>query len=332
MNKQILLKSRPVGMVGKEHFETVDALLPKRLNEGELLLKARFISVDPYMRGRMNDVKSYVAPFEVGKPIVGGVVAEVVESNHIDFLPGDMVLGNLTWTELQVVNGALVKKLQKDLAPLSCYLGILGMPGLTAYFGLLHIGEPKAGETVVVSGAAGAVGSVVGQIAKIKGCRVVGIAGSDDKNAYLKNDLHFDEVINYRTTKDMSAAIATACPDGVDIYYDNVGGDISDAVLQHINKYARIIICGQISMYNSTQASVGIRPQVALIKNSAFMKGFVVSDFAEYFPEGIKQLAVWLSSGQLKHQETVMKGFDALPDAFIGLFRGDNIGKLLVEI
>lgn len=332
MNKQIIFKSRPSGMVGKENFETVDALLPTTLNEGELLVKALYISVDPYMRGRMNDTKSYIEPYEVGKPLTGGVVAEVVESKHADFLPGDFVLGNLTWTEKQVVDGAAVTKLMKDLVPLSYYLGILGMPGLTAYFGLLHIGEPKAGETVVISGAAGAVGTVVGQIAKIKGCRVVGIAGSDGKNAYLKNKFHFDETINYQNTTDLSAAIAKACPNGVDIYYDNVGGAISDAVLQHINKFARIIICGQISMYNSTETPVGPRPQVALVKNSAFMKGFVVSDFSKHFPEGVSQLTAWLTAGKLQYQETVMKGFDALPDAFIGLFRGDNTGKLLVEV
>jgi hypothetical protein len=332
VNKQILLKSRPAGMVSKEHFETVETSLPVSLNEGELLVKALFVSVDPYMRGRMSASKSYVQPYEVGKPISGGVVAEVMGSKHTDFRSGDVVLGNLTWTEQQVVNGSVVTKLQQGLAPLSYYLGILGMPGLTAYFGLLHIGEPKLGETVVVSGAAGAVGVVVGQIAKIKGCRVVGIAGSDSKVSYLKNELHFDEVINYHTATDMSAAIAKACPDGVDVYYDNVGGEISDAVLQYINKFARIIVCGQISMYNSTEIPTGPRPQIALIKNSAFMKGFIVSDFSEHFPEGVKQLATWIGEGKLEYQETIMKGFDALPDAFIGLFRGDNTGKLLVEI
>lgn len=331
MNKQILFKSRPVGMVTREHFETTEASLPTSLNEGELLLKALYVSVDPYMRGRMSASKSYVEPYEVGKPISGGVVAKVLESKHADFKSGDVVLGNLAWAEQQVVNGSTVTKLQQGLAPLSYYLGILGMPGLTAYCGLTYIGEPKAGETVVISGAAGAVGVVVGQIAKIKGCRVVGIAGTDSKAAYLKDALHFDEVINYHT-EDISAEIAKACPNGVDIYYDNVGGEISDAVLQHINKYARIIICGQISMYNSTEAPIGPRPQVALVKNSALMKGFIVSDFSEHFPEAVKQLTKWISGGKLQYQETIMKGFDALPDAFIGLFSGENTGKLLVEI
>lgn len=331
MNKQILFKSRPIGMVTKEHFETIEASLPTSLNEGEVLLKALYVSVDPYMRGRMSASKSYVEPYEVGKPISSGVVAKVLESKHADFKSGDVVLGNLAWAEQQIVDGSAVTKLQQGLAPLSYYLGILGMPGLTAYCGLTYIGEPKSGETVVISGAAGAVGVVVGQIAKIKGCRVVGIAGTDSKAAYLKDELYFDEVINYHT-EDISAEIAKACPDGVDIYYDNVGGEISDAVLQHINKFARIIVCGQISMYNSTEAPVGPRPQVALVKNSALMKGFIVSDFSEHFPEAVKQLTEWIDGGKLQYQETIMKGFDALPDAFIGLFSGENTGKLLVEI
>ena len=230
------------------------------------------------------------------------------------------------------MNAKHVNKIDKKIAPLSYYLGILGMPGLTAYFGLLDIGKPVAGETVVVSGAAGAVGMVVSQIARIKGCRIIGIAGSDYKNTYLKNALKLDEVINYHTEKDMEAAIARACPDGVDVYFDNVGGSISDAVIANINKDARIILCGQISLYNSVEEPVGPRLQPALLKKSALMQGFIVSNYASRFSEGMQQLAQWLGEGKLTYQETIIQGFETLPETFIGLFQGKNTGKLLVEI
>jgi NADPH-dependent curcumin reductase CurA len=329
MNRQIILKSRPTGMPAAINFELSEvlALTPK---EGELLVKALYISVDPYMRSRMSDAKSYVPSFEVGKPLDGGVVAEVIESRHPDFVAGDAVLGHLQWQEIQTVNAQHVNKLDKA-APLSYYLGILGMPGLTAYFGMNEIGKPVAGETVVVSGAAGAVGIVVCQIARIKGCRVVGIAGSDDKIAYLKDVLKVDEVINYQTEKDMKAAVERTCPDGVDVYYDNVGGPISDAVFSNINKFARIILCGQISMYNNTEMPVGPRPQPLMVKRSALMQGFIVSNYAARFGEGIHQLSQWLGEGKLIYKETVVQGFETLPDTFIGLFHGKNTGKLLVQ-
>jgi NADPH-dependent curcumin reductase CurA len=330
MNKQILLKSRPIGKPTIENFEIVDALVPLA-NDGELLVKAKYVSVDPYMRGRMSDAKSYVPPFEVGKAIEGGVVAEVIESHHANFKKGDMVVAPLQWQETQAIAANKVTKLDKKTAPLSYYLGILGMPGLTAYFGLLEIGKPVAGETVVVSGAAGAVGVVVGQIARIKGCHVIGIAGSDEKATYLINKLKFDDVINYHTTKNMEEAIAKYCPNGVDIYFDNVGGEISDAVIAHINKGARIILCGQISLYNDTEIPIGPRPQTTLLKKSALMQGFIVSNYASRFPEGIRQLSHWLGKDKLSYQETIIKGFEKLPEAFIGLFEGKNTGKLLVE-
>jgi len=330
MNRQIILKSRPVGMPTESNFEITETLIPT-LNEGELLVKALYISVDPYMRSRMSDAKSYVPSFEVGKPMDGGVVAEVIESNHPDFNAGDAVLGHLQWQEIQTINAQHVNKLDKAV-PLSYYLGILGMPGLTAYFGLNEIGKPVAGETIVVSGAAGAVGMVVCQIARLKGCRVVGIAGSDEKNEYLKNVLKVDEVINYRTEKNIKKAIAHTCPDGVDIYYDNVGGEISDAVFANINKFARIILCGQISMYNNTEIPVGPRPQPLMVKKSALMQGFIVSNYSARFGEGVKQLAQWLGEGKLTCQETIVKGFENIPETFIGLFHGKNTGKMLVEV
>jgi NADPH-dependent curcumin reductase CurA len=311
------------------NFELSEATTPSP-QEGELLVRTLYISVDPYMRSRMSDAKSYVPSFEIDKPMDGGVVAEVVESRHPDFVAGDAVLGHLQWKEIQTVNAQQVSKLDKS-APLSYFLGILGMPGLTAYFGLTEIGKPVAGETVVVSGAAGAVGMVACQIARIKGCRVVGISGSDDKNAYLKDVLKVDELINYHTEKDMKAAIARTCPDGVDVYYDNVGGEISDAVFANINKFARIILCGQISLYNNIEVPVGPRPQPQMVKKSALMQGFIVSNYSARFGEGIHQLAQWLGEGKLTYKETIVEGFEKLPETFIGLFQGKNTGKLLVK-
>ncbi len=331
MNRQIVLKSRPVGTPTAPNFEMTDVSIPTIL-EGELLLKSKFASVDPYMRGRMSDAKSYVAPYEVGHPIAGGVVAEVIESKHSGFEVGDSVIGLFPWQEVFAVKASEATKIDGSLAPLSYYLGILGMPGQTAYFGLLDIGKPQKGETVVVSGAAGAVGMVVGQIAKIQGCRVVGIAGDDQKTAYLKNELGFDEVINYKTTSSIAKAVEAACPAGVDVYFDNVGGEISDAVVAQINNGARIIICGQISLYNETSQPMGPRIQATLLKRSALMQGFIVSNYAERFSEGFAKLAEWLSSGQLKYANTTYKGFEKLPEAFIALFEGKNLGKLIVEI
>lgn len=325
------MKSRPKGMPTEENFEFKEEELPE-LQEGQLLLKTLYASVDPYMRGRMSDAKSYVAPYNLNEPIAGGVVAEVVESRNDRYKAGVIVLGNLPWQTYSISNGKGLNQLDPDLAPLSYHLGILGMPGLTAYCGLLYIGEPKEGETVVVSGAAGAVGTVVGQIARLKGCRVVGIAGSDDKTAYLKNDLGFDEAINYKTTDNMQQALAAACPDGVDIYFDNVGGEISDAVYGLLNKFARIAVCGQIALYNATSVPTGPRVEPILLKKSALMKGFIVGDYAARFPEAATEMVGWLKAGKLQYEEHIVEGFDQLPQAFFGLFRGENTGKLLVKV
>jgi len=331
MNKQIVLKKRPIGVPTVSNFEVIEVSVPT-IGEGELLLKPKVVSVDPYMRGRMSDAKSYVAPFEIGKPIAGGVVAEVVESKHPDFKAGDDVIGSFPWQEVFTAKGSEASKVDGSIAPFSYYLGILGMPGLTAYFGLLDIGKPQKGETLVVSGAAGAVGIVVGQIAKIHGCRVVGIAGDQSKVDYLINDLGFDAAINYKTESNIAGALAAVCPDGVDVYFDNVGGEISDAVISQINKGARIIICGQISLYNATTQPVGPRIQPTILKRSALMQGFIVSNYASRFPEGFKALAEWVGSGQLKYTNTTYHGFEKLPEAFIALFEGKNLGKLIVEV
>jgi NADPH-dependent curcumin reductase CurA len=331
MTQQIILKSRPVGVPTPENFETRLVTIPTITN-GMIRLKAHLFSVDPYLRGRMSDAKSYVPPFTIGEPIVGGGIAQVIESQDSGFKKGDFVIGMIPWQEEMVVEASGLKVVDDKIAPLSYYLGILGMPGLTAYFGLLDIGKPKKGETVVVSGAAGAVGIAVGQIAKIQGCRVVGIAGDDSKVDYLKNKLHFDEVINYKTIPNLNQAITSACPDGVDVYFDNVGGEISDAVLMNINKHARLPICGAISLYNNNKISLGPRLQPILLTKSATMRGFIVSDFSAKFHAAMKQLAIWLKDGKLTYSETIVEGFDNIPQAFIDLFDGKNEGKMIVKI
>lgn len=329
--KSILLNSRPQGMPTQDNFKFTEEELPD-LQEGEVLLKALYVSVDPYMRGRMSDAKSYAAPYQVHEPIVGGIVAEVVESRNDQYKKGTIVEGRLPWQTYSISQGKDLNIIDPDLAPLGYYLGILGMPGLTAYFGLLRIGDPKEGETVVVSGAAGAVGTVVGQIAKIKGCRVVGVAGSDEKIKYLKEKLDFDEAINYKTTDNIAEALEAACPEGVDIYFDNVGGEISDAVYPLLNNFARIAVCGQISLYNATTQPTGPRVEPILLRTKSLMKGFIVGDYASDFGEGVKKLAAWLKEGKLQYEQTITEGFDQIPDAFLGLFKGENTGKQLVHV
>ncbi|AIZ63553.1 alcohol dehydrogenase [Hymenobacter sp. DG25B] len=328
--KTILLASRPQGAPTLANFRFEEQEIPQP-QAGQVLLKMRYASVDPYMRGRMSDAKSYVAPFEVGQPINGGVVAEVVESHNEQLPVGSIVVGNLPWQEYCVSGGQGLTRVPANQAPLSYYLGLLGMTGLTAYFGLLDICQPKPGETVVVSGAAGAVGMVVGQLAKIKGARVIGTAGSDEKVAELKK-LGFDEAINYKTTPDIAQALAAAAPRGVDCYFDNVGGAITDAVYDLLNKHARIALCGQISMYNATSVPMGPRPEPKLLKTSALLKGFIVSDYLERWPEGIQHLAEWYQQGKLQAEETITEGFDQLPAAFLGLFQGENTGKAIVKV
>ena len=331
MNKVILLNKRPVGKPALGDFKFTSELIPSP-QEGNVLLKTLYVSVDPYLRGRMNDSKSYVPSFELGKPVQSGIIAEVIVSNHPDWKEGDFGSGNLEWKEYQLSNGKGLTKLNARESELTPYLGILGMTGLTAYLGLIEIGCPKAGETLVVSGAAGAVGSVVGQIGKILGCKVVGIAGSDEKTALLRSKFKFDQVINYKTVSDMKEAIREACPNGVDIYFDNVGGEISDAVLANINKHARLPICGAISLYNETETPVGPRLQPILLTKSATMRGFIVSDFAEKFPQAIQQLTNWLNEGKLTYAETIVNGFNHIPQAFLDLFEGKNEGKMIVKI
>jgi NADPH-dependent curcumin reductase CurA len=331
MNKVLTLAKRPVGKPALSDFNFIDETKPSPA-EGEMLLEAAYVSVDPYMRGRMNDAKSYVPPFELNKPMEGAIVAKVAESKNPDFAAGDYVLGSLKWKQFQVSDGAGLRKVDAALAPLSAYLGILGMTGLTAYMGLSLIGKPQAGETLVVSGAAGAVGSVAGQIGKIKGCRVVGIAGSDEKVAQLTSKFGFDAGINYKTTDDMAAAIAEKCPEGVDVYFDNVAGEIADGVHQNMNRFGRIINCGAIANYNDTSAPTGPRVESMLIKKSVRMQGFIVFNYEDKYPEAIQQLARWLKQGSLESSETVVAGFENIPQAFLDLFAGRNNGKMVVKV
>lgn len=328
--QQIVLAPRPEGLATPANFRTEDIAVPG-LQENEVLVEGIYYSVDPYMRGRMNDAKSYISTFQVDQPISGGVVGKVIRSMDPSLKEGDLVLSRLPWRRLNVVHVRELQKINASIAPASYFLGILGMPGLTAYFGITDICKPKTGETGVISGAAGAVGIVAGQIAKIMGCRVVGIAGSAQKVEMLKTEFEFDEVINYKTSTDINADLAKACPYGVNFYFDNVGGEISDAVMSLLNYQARIAVCGQISLYNDMGVSTGPRLQPLLLSKSALMQGFMVGNYQDRFGEGFQRLSKWLKEGNLKYQETIIKGFDQLPNAFIGLFNGDNIGKMIVE-
>ncbi len=325
-----MLASRPKGLPVSENFRIED-IRPGPVKKGEVLLKSLFISVDPYLRGRMNDVKSYIPPFQIDMPIEGGAVSEVIESSNELFSKGDIVTGNLPWATYSVIAGEKIRKIDTKLAPPHYYLGILGMPGLTAYFGIMDIGKPRPGETVLISGAAGAVGVVAGQIAKLLGAKVVGIAGSDEKCRILKEKFGFDEAINYKTAKIIKKSIMAACPHGVDVYFDNVGGKITDAAILNLNFHSRIVLCGQISLYNETEMPVGPVILPRLLTRSVLLQGFIVSNYSARFGEGLAQLTKWLKEDKIKYTETVLKGFEKLPEAFLGLFSGKNMGKMIVE-
>ncbi|MBK5192534.1 MAG: NADP-dependent oxidoreductase [Flavobacteriaceae bacterium] len=331
MNKTILLKNRPKGKPTLNDFKFVEEEKPGE-KEGEILLKTKYISVDPYLRGRMRDEESYIPPFKLNEPIESGIIAEVIESRNPNFSKGDYVNGMLKWKQFQTSSGNGLNKVNKELAPLTAFLGVLGLTGITAYLGLEKIGKLKKGECLLVSAAAGAVGSVAGQIGKIKGCRVVGIAGSDEKIKRIKEKFGFDEGINYKTTDDLKKAIAEACPDGVDVYYDNVGGEIMDAAMANINKYGRLIICGAISLYNKTEIPMGPRHEGTLIKKSVLMQGFTVRDFVKDFGPAINHLSSWYKEGKLTYSETIVEGFDNVPQAFLDLFEGKNKGKMIVKV
>ena len=332
INKQVLLASRPVGIPEESNFNIVETPVPD-LDDGQFLVRLIYLSVDPYMRGRMRDAPSYAPPVPIGSVMVGGAVGEVIESRHPDYFEGDIVDGMFGWQKFAISDGTeMVRKVDPSLAPISTAVGALGMPALTAYFGLIEIAAVKSGDTVVVSGAAGAVGTIVGQIAKIKGCRVVGIAGSDEKIQYITDELGFDAAFNYKTTDDYVAKVAELCPSGVDVYFDNVGGKISDAVLLNINVGARVAVCGQISQYNRERPEMGPRLLGQLIVKQARIEGFLVFRYIDRYLEGIKQLAQWLKEGKLKYREQIAEGIENAPAAFIGMLQGSNTGKQLVKI
>ena len=329
MNRQILLKSRPVGEPKESDFALVETPIPEP-GEGEVLNRTVYLSLDPYMRGRMSDRASYAAPVELGSVMVGGGVSQVMQSNHPQFSAGDFVLGYDGWQAYGVSKGETLRKLDPKQAPISYALGITGMPGMTAYFALLDVGQPQSGETVVISAASGAVGSVAGQIAKIKGCRVVGVAGSDAKCDYVVKELGFDECIN-RNTQDLSSALKAACPDGIDVYFDNTAGAILEAVLQQINLGARIPLVGLISQYNAENPPPGPNLMPLLVKR-ALIKGFLVSDYQQRQAEFLNDVVQWLQAGKLKYKEDVVEGLENAPRAFIGLLQGKNFGKLIVKV
>jgi NADPH-dependent curcumin reductase CurA len=331
LNRQFVLASRPSGFPEESNFKLIETPIPE-LKDGEFLARAMYISVDPYMRGRISQAKSYAAGVEIGGLMVAGGVARIVESKNAHFAPDDIVEIYMGWQEYVVSNGRGVRKLDPAAAPVSTALGVLGGTGLTAYFGLLDVCNPKLGETVVVSGAAGAVGSIVGQIAKIKGCRTVGIAGGDDKVEWILKDCGYDAAFNYKTTEDYGAKLKELCPIGIDVYFDNVGGTITDAVFMQINTHARMSICGQISQYNNAKPEMGPRLLGMLIVARAKAQGFLITDYLPRFGEALTEMSVWLREGKLKYREDIIEGFENLPKAFIGLFHGENIGKRIVKV
>jgi NADPH-dependent curcumin reductase len=328
INHQFKLARRPVGMVKRSDFDYTQSPLPQP-GDGEVLVKILYISLDPAMRGWMNEGKSYIAPVGIGEVMRAGAVGRVIASNEPNIAVGDHVVGTLGVQEYAVAKGKLLSKVDPRMAPLPVYLGTLGMPGMTAYFGLLEVGKPKAGDTVVVSGAAGAVGQVVGQIAKIKGCRVVGIAGGKDKCDYLRS-IGFDAAIDYKH-QDLQAALKEHCPKGVDVYFDNVGGEILEAVLARLAMHARIVICGAISQYNETKMQGPSNYMMLLVTRSS-MTGMVVFDYASRYAEAAREMAGWMAAGQLKTREDIVAGLETFPDTLLKLFRGENTGKLVLKV
>ncbi len=330
MSKEIRLASHPEGMPRPENFQLVEA----ELNEpgaDEVVVENIFLSVDPYMRGRMMDRDSYLPPFQLGETLQGGAVGRVIRSNHADLQPGDYVNSMMGWREAYVTHGSVLQKIDEKLAPISYYLGVTGMPGLTAYAGLLDIGQPKEGETVFVSAASGAVGSIVGQIAKIKGCRVVGSAGSEEKVRLLTEEFGFDAGFNYKTP-DLPGTLGKLCPDGIDVYFDNVGGIQLEAAIDLMNPFGRIAACGMIGQYNDIDPPPGPKNLIFVVGKRLNMRGFIVSDHFDRYPAFLKDMGEWIATDRIRVRETVVDGIENMVDAFLGLFQGQNIGKMLVKL
>jgi len=328
-NVQILLASRPTGWVEESNFSIVERPIPEP-GPGELLVRNHWLSLDPYMRGRMNEGKSYAAPVEIGQVMVGGAVGEVVESANPRFKQGEFVVGPLGWQLYSLSTGDGLMKVDSKLIPLSCYLGVAGMPGATAWVGLLEHCQPKAGETVVVSAASGAVGSVVGQLAKLQGCRAVGIAGGSAKCDFVVKQLGFDAAVDYKTG-DLNENLRAATPEGIDCYFENVGGEVLDAVLRRLNPFSRIALCGLIAEYNLPEP-LGAKMIRSLLVNRAKLQGFIVPDRQDLYMRAVTQLARWVAQGKIKYHETVAEGLRSAPAAFIGMLKGKNLGKQLVKL
>jgi NADPH-dependent curcumin reductase len=333
-NLQILLASRPVGRPSPDNFEFVHTPIPSP-GEGQVLLKIRYLSLDPYMRGRMSAAKSYAASVEIGQVMEGGTVAEVLESRHPDYAAGDMVLSYSGWQAHALSDGTDLRKLDPQQAPVTTALGVLGMPGFTAYAGLLTLGQPKPGETVVVAAASGPVGATVGQIARIKGARAVGIAGGPDKCALVRDAFGFDVALDHRSPT-FAEELQAACPDGIDVYFENVGGKVWDAVFPLLNTFARIPVCGLVAQYNSTGPFDGPDRLPILMRDvltkSLTIRGFIQREFHAQRPAFYREMAQWIAEGRVKYQEDIVDGLESAPEAFIGMLEGRNFGKLIVQV
>jgi NADPH-dependent curcumin reductase CurA len=330
-SREIRLARRPDGMPSPQDFQLAETEVPAPA-EGQVLVRNIYMSVDPYMRGRMVVRESYVPPFQIGEALSGGAVGQVVESKNTGFKTGDYVSNFSGWKEWFVTSGGDLTKVDSALAPIQAYLGALGMPGLTAYAGLLKVGELKDGERVFVSAASGAVGAVVCQIAKNKGCYVVGSAGSDEKCEWLKREAGVDRAINYRTCGDLTKAVREAFPQGIDVYFENVGGAHLDAALANMRMHGRIPVCGMIAQYNATAMPPGPANIINVIPQRLTIRGFIVTDYANLTPDFLRDMSEWRKAGKMKWPETIVEGIERAPEAFIGLFKGENFGKMLVKI
>jgi len=329
-NHEIRLKSRPAGAPHESNFELVETPVPEPV-QGQVLVRNLYMSVDPYMIGRLYDRKSYVNPFEVGGTLEGGCVGRIEASRHNEYNEGDFVLGFRGWREYYVSDGSDLTRIDAGLAPVESYLGAMGMPGMTAYYGLLHIGRPREGETVFVSSAAGAVGSIACQIAKIKGCRVLGSAGSEEKTAWLLNRAGVDAAINYKEAGDLTAAVGKHAPGGIDIYYDNVGGNHLEAAIEHMNDNGRIVLCGMISLY-SGRTGRAPRNLIMAVTKRLTLQGFIIRDHPEIREPFHRDMAAWIAEEKITWDETILDGIDHAPEAFLGLLTGRNLGKMLVRL
>jgi NADPH-dependent curcumin reductase CurA len=331
ISREIRLRKRPMGMATEDDFELAEITIPE-IAKGQILVRNAYLSVDPYMRGRMGERETYIAPFELGKPLEGGCVGQVVESKSKKFHEGDYVLGNKGWREFFVSDGRGLFPIDPNIAPIQNYLGILGMPGFTAYVGLLDIGKPEKKDTVFVSAAAGAVGSLVCQIAKIRECRVTGSTGSEEKVAWLEEEAGIEKAFNYKSIENLRDELHKHCPQGIDVYFDNVGGTHLEAAIESMNAHGRIVLCGMISIYNATRPPRAPRNLVSAIAKRLTLQGFIINDHIHRRPRFRRDMGQWIKDGQIHWKETIVLGLENAPKAFLALFTGENIGKMLVKL